>query len=228
MGINVNGKARWTSEERFALLKHSVSIIDDDQEFRSALAQILRDAGRTVDVYASASDFWIEGLSRRPGIILLDLKMNEVDGLALQGRLVQRGDIRPIVFITAYADVGSAVESLKQGAVDYLVKPIREKALFTTIERAEALMRERESSYAVASAAELGYAKLSPREREVFAHIVQGKPNKQIARELGISEIMVKVHRGHVMDKMDAPSVPHLVRMYDVIQRSFEKGACPR
>jgi FixJ family two-component response regulator len=186
------------------------------------LAEVLRETGRTVDVYASAAEFWIEGLKCRTGIILLDLKMDAVDGLALQDRLAKRGDIRPIVFVTAYADVASAVESLKHGAIDYLVKPIREQVLLATVERAEKLMRARERAYCDASAAELGYAKLSPRERQVLAHLVQGKPNKQIARELGVSEIMVKVHRRRVMDKMHAPSIPHLVRMYDVIGRGFE------
>jgi FixJ family two-component response regulator len=200
-----------------------VSIIDDDLEFRSALAQTLRDTGRTVDVYASAADFLTEGLNCRTGIILLDLKMDIVDGLALQRRLAKRGDIRPIVFVTAYADVASAVESLKHGAIDYLVKPIREKALLASVERAEELMCERESAHCAASAAELGYAKLSPRERQVLAHIVQGKPNKQIARELGVSEVMVKVHRRRVMAKMHATSIPHLVRMYDVLGRGFER-----
>ena len=191
-----------------------VHIVDDEESLRTAVSRLLRIAGHQTREYASATEFMDQRGSgaEPPGCILLDVRMPGASGPDLQDELARRGVHLPIVFLTGYADVGMTVRAFKAGAVDFLTKPVRKEALLDAIgsalRRAEDL-HARQCRVAVLRSA---LATLTAREREVYEHVVAGKPNKQIGRELGIAERTVKAHRGKVMEKMGAGTLVELVR----------------
>jgi FixJ family two-component response regulator len=190
-----------------------VSVVDDDPSVRRSLARLVKAAGYKVEAFASAREFLARPPDEGPACLLLDVRMPGLTGLDLQETLTLAAHSMSIVFITGYRDVRASVKAMKAGAVDFLTKPLDDEELLAVIERAVAragaARREEDRVTAVRERTKT----LTPREAEVFALVVTGMLNKQIAFALGVSEKMVKVHRGRVMEKMRAGSLAELVRL---------------
>ena len=189
-----------------------VFVVDDDVSVRESLELLVSTAGWRSETFASAAEFLSRPRTAVPCCLVLDVTMPGLNGLELQQQLVERTDM-PIIFITGHGDVPMSVQAMKAGAVEFLTKPFKDDVLLDAIrgalERSLAALR----SDAEMQAVRIGYESLTPREREVMALVVSGLLNKQVGGELGISEITVKAHRGQVMRKMKADSLPDLVTM---------------
>ncbi|OYY92637.1 MAG: DNA-binding response regulator [Hydrogenophilales bacterium 28-61-23] len=190
-----------------------VTIVDDDEAVRDSLALLLNFRGYRTQAYASAEACLHAWRADWRGCLLLDLRMGGMDGLALQQALIQRGSTLPIVFLTGHGDLAHARAALKSGAVDFLEKPYEEADLLKAV--SEALERDTREYAVQAHVAEIAahIERLSERERQVMDLVVAGKPNREIAEELGISPRTVEVFKARMMEKMQARSVPELVRM---------------
>ena len=192
-----------------------VSVVDDDPSVRRSLARLVKGAGYRVEAFASAHEFLARPPEEGPACLLLDVRMPGLTGLDLQETLAIAAHSTSIVFITGYRDVRASVKAMKGGAVDFLTKPVNDEELLGAIERAVAragaARREEDRIMEIRDRIKT----LTPREAEVFALVVTGMLNKQIAFDLGVSEKMVKVHRGRVMEKMRAKSLAELVRLAD-------------
>lgn len=197
-----------------------VLIVDDNASFRSGVGALLLSAGTAVATYSSAADFLSSALPSGPCCLLLDICMPGMGGLDLQSELASRGFDVPIIFLTGHADVPTTVRAMKNGAVEFLTKPFQADDLLTAVH--QALERCRQAMLKRAEFGELRshYATLTPAEREVMDLVTRGLLNKQIAAELGRSEITVKVHRARAMAKMQARSLADLVRMTDRLRAS--------
>src|SRR6059036_3670337 len=193
----------------------AVFVVDDDASVREALGSLLRSTGFAVETFASAQEFLARPPADLPGCLVLDVGLPDLSGLDLQQRMAEMNREIPIVFITGHGDVPTSVRAMKAGAVEFLTKPFVDRDLLDAIQ--QAIKRDRAARRQEAEMAELydRYESLTPREREVMEWVVSGLLNKQIAAELGTSEITVKVHRGQVMQKMQADSLASLVRMSD-------------
>jgi FixJ family two-component response regulator len=188
-----------------------VYVVDDDASFRTAVRRQLETIGYRVVTYASAEQFLEQRSDEdRPGCILLDVRMPGLGGPALQSRLVELGSILPILFLTGYADVNATVQAIKAGADDFLIKPVQSDKLLPAIERALARHRTALDVKRELDGLRSRFASLTARERQVFALVVQGKINKQIAHELGAVERTIKAHRSKVMEKMKARTLLEL------------------
>ena len=190
-----------------------VFVVDDDASVREALQRLVRSAGLRVEAFASAEEFLNRARTEGPSCLVLDVRLPELSGLDLQRRMVDANNEMPIVFITGHGDIPTTVRAMKAGAVEFLTKPLVEGDVLESIRLAIARDRAVRDHYAETAALRARYASLTPREEEVMAWVVSGLLNKQIAGELGISEETVKVHRSHVMRKMEADSLAALVRM---------------
>jgi FixJ family two-component response regulator len=189
-----------------------VFVVDDDISVRESLELLIASAGWRPETFASAQDFLSRPRVSAPCCVVLDVRMPGLNGLELQQQLTKRADM-PIIFVTGYGDVPMTVRAMKAGAIEFLTKPFNDDVLLIAIrdaiERSRAALREESEMRGVRRC----YASLTPREREVMALVVAGLLNKQVGGELGISEITVKAHRGQVMRKMKAYSLPDLVTM---------------
>ncbi|WP_183926954.1 response regulator transcription factor [Rhizobium mongolense] len=193
-------------------------VIDDDPAIREALGSLLRSVGFDVKLLASVDDFLKSGRPNGPTCLVLDVRLPGQSGLEFQRELLRRNIQLPIVFITGHGDIPMSVQAMKGGAIEFLTKPFREQDLLDAVHVGLARDRvwlENEKALATVRAR---FDSLTPREREVMAMVVIGRLNKQIAADLGVSEITVKVHRSQVMQKMHAKSLPELALMADKLK----------
>lgn len=190
-----------------------VFVVDDEPEVRISTARLLQSADLRVETFGSAQEFLNRRPQDTPGCLVLDVRLPGLSGLDLQRALLEADIHIPIVFITGHGDIPMSVQAMIAGAVNFLTKPFRDQDLLDAI--GEALKRDRAARRQRAELAILRrrYAQLTPREHDVMAHVVAGLLNKQIAAQLGTSEQTVKVHRYHVMHKMQAESLADLIRM---------------
>lgn len=190
-----------------------IHAVDDDQPFLTALERSLRSTGQTVICYTCASDFLTRLQPDQPGCLITDLRMPNIDGFELQKSLLERQIRLPVIFITGHGNMAAAVTALKNGAIDFLEKPFSEKQLLDSVEQAlDRDLRNRELATGQAVVKQR-YARLTPRERQVFSLVVSDRPNKDIARALKISPRTVEHHREHLMLKMQANSLAELITM---------------
>lgn len=192
-----------------------VHVVDDDQAVRTALARLLRSRGYQVALHASAEAFLAGHDPEAHGCIVLDVAMPGLDGPGLQRRLLHDGDALPIVFLTGSTDVAICAAAMREGAVDFLTKPVDEAELARAVASALARDAARRQVHSHQVRTESRLASLTPREREVLDHVMNGRLNKQIASDLGTAEKTVKVHRARAMEKMAVRSVAELVRMVE-------------
>jgi len=201
-----------------------VFVVDDDPSMRATLADIMRSVDIEVQAFKSPQELLKANLPDAPGCLVLDVRLPGRSGLDLHRSLVESGIQLPVVFITGHGDVPMSVRAMKAGAVDFLIKPFRDQdlldAVHVAIER-DRVRRQRASRMAVLQER---YRSLNERERDVMMLVVQGRLNKQIAAELGLAEVTVKVHRSQLMQKMGASSLPELVRMADQLGTPSSKA----
>jgi FixJ family two-component response regulator len=195
------------SEERAV-----VFVVDDDESMRRSLASLIRSVGLEARVFSSPHEFMRAERPEAPGCLVLDVRLPGMSGLAFQEELAKAGVALPIIFITGHGDVPMTVRAMKAGAVEFLTKPFDEQALLDAMHAAIERDRQRRRKAAALAEAQARYGTLTEREREVFRRVIAGRLNKQIAADLGLSVVTVKVHRGQVMRKMGAKSIVDLVR----------------
>ena len=196
----------------------TVFIIDDDRGMRQAVQDLVESVGLRAESFATGQEFLNKRRTSDPSCLVLDVRLPQMSGLDFQHRLTEIGMQIPIIFITAHGDIPMSVRALKSGAVEFLTKPFRDQDLLDAIQ--QALQRDRVVQEHEAEVRELRerYQGLTAREREVMGFVVSGLLNKQIASEIGASEATVKIHRGNLMEKMQADSLVELVRMADKLK----------
>ena len=192
-----------------------VFVIDDDPSMRGALEDLVGSVGLQVRPFASPQDFLQSKLRDAPGCLVLDVRLPGMSGLAFQKELTRLGVDLPVIFITGHGDIPMSVRAMKAGAVEFLTKPFHDQELLDAIHIAIERDKERRREAVLVAELRERHATLTERERQIMTLVVVGRANKQIAAELDLSEMTVKVHRGQVMRKMQAGSLPELVRMAD-------------
>jgi FixJ family two-component response regulator len=190
-----------------------VFVIDDDASVREALRNLFRSVGFRVEVFGSASEFLQSKLPDVPSCLILDIRLPRVSGLDFQAELADAGIHIPIIFMTGHGDIPMSVRAMKAGAVDFLTKPFRDQDMLDAVTTAIERDRNSRNEAKILSSLQALFATLTPREQEVMALVTAGLMNKQIAVKIGVAEITVKIHRGHIMKKMAAKSLADLVRM---------------
>ena len=200
-----------------------VLIVDDDEDIRAALRELLLSVGIDACCFGSTQELLHADLPERPGCLILDVRMPGASGLDLQQHLTSNGNTRPIIFLTGHGDIAMTVQAMKAGAVDFLTKPVRDQTLLDAVAAGiEKDVSHRAAARLVKQHVDR-YAKLTPREREVLREVVRGRLNKQIAFDLGISEITVKLHRGNVTRKMQATSIGQLIRIWESLPAAIRQ-----
>jgi FixJ family two-component response regulator len=200
-----------------------VFVIDDDPSMRESLESLLRSVGHAVHAFATTQEFLLSDRSDLPGCLVLDVRLPGQSGLEFQRELT-RSDIElPIVFITGHGDIPMSVTAMKAGAIEFLTKPFRDQDFLDAVHRGIDLDRERRTKTAVLADLRERFGSLTSREREIMVLVAAGQLNKQIAAELQLSEITIKVHRAQVMRKMQAKSLPDLVRFADKLAIDIPK-----
>jgi FixJ family two-component response regulator len=195
-----------------------VHVIDDDASMRGALEGLFDSVGLGTQTYAAAREFLATGLTDRPGCIIIDIRLPDINGLDFQTRLTEMGVRLPVVMMTGYGDIPMSVRAMKRGAVDFLSKPFHDQDMLDAVIAAVERDRQRRTVEGDVSQMQQRFGSLSPRELQVMQLVTAGKMNKQVAGDLGISEITVKIHRGAAMRKMGAKTLADLVRMAEVLK----------
>jgi FixJ family two-component response regulator len=202
-----------------------ILIVDDDEEVRAALQELMLSIGLDAMCFASPRELLESELPDRPGCLVLDVRMPGASGLDLQHQLAAKGNLKPIIFLTGHGDIPMSVQAMKAGAIDFLTKPFRDQTLLdavtTAIEKDIAQMAEARSARQHFDR----FATLTQREQQVMREVARGRLNKQIAFDLGIKEITVKLHRGNVMRKMKAASVGELIRAWETLPHDLRDKA---
>jgi FixJ family two-component response regulator len=194
-----------------------VFVVDDDASLRESLSSLLRSIGLHVELFDTAAQFLKSKRPDVPSCLVLDVRLPGLSGLDFQAELI-KSDVRvPIIFITGHGDIPMSVRAMKAGAIEFLTKPLREQDLLDAVQAGLDRDRARRESDKTVTALRSKYDSLTAREQEVIGYVASGLMNKQIAGEIGISEITVKVHRGNLMRKMGAKSLAELVRMVDAL-----------
>ncbi len=201
-------------------LEQIVHIVEDDEQLRLSLMDLFQSLGMPVDAFADAAEFFGRASPECAGCVLLDLRLPGLNGIEFQGELETNGFRLPVVFMTAHGDVTTSVNAMKAGAIDFLQKPLRTHELLAAIKAAFAIDSQRRQAHASRQSLRERASTLTPRESQVMGLVTSGLMNKQIAFELGISEIMVKLHRGRLMKKMKANSLAELIRQFELLHGS--------
>jgi FixJ family two-component response regulator len=194
-----------------------VLIVDDDERIREALQELMLSVGIESACFSSTRDLLDSRVPDRPGCLILDVRMPGSSGLDLQNHLALNGDAKPIIFLTGHGDIPMTVRAMKAGAIDFLTKPVRDQSLLDAVAAGVARDIAQRASAQIVKQYTERLAILTPRERQVLREVVRGQLNKQIAFNLGISEVTVKLHRGNVMRKMQATSVGSLIRAWEAL-----------
>jgi FixJ family two-component response regulator len=194
-----------------------VFVVDADASVREALSTLFRSVGLRVEVYGSAHEFLQSKLPNVPSCLILDIRLPRLSGLDFQAELAKADIHIPIIFMTGHGDIPMTVRAMKAGAVDFLTKPFRDQDMLDAVTTAIERDRNRRDEAKALTDVQTLFATLTPRERQVMNLVTAGLMNKQIAAEIGIAEITVKIHRGHIMRKMTAKSLPDLVRMAQLL-----------
>ncbi len=200
-----------------------VIVVDDDEAVREGLSSLFRSVGLQVALFASAAELLAAKLPDSPRCLVLDIRLPGVSGLDFQGQLVRSQVSMPIIFMTGHGDIPMSVRAMKAGAVDFLTKPFRDQDMLDAVSAALRIDRERREAQAANTRLQGLYDGLTERERQIMAMVTAGLMNKQVAGEVGLSEITVKIHRGNVMRKMEARSLADLVRMAGALGIETEK-----
>ena len=196
----------------------TVFVVDDDASVRTALTRLFISVGLHVEIFAGAGEFLARAPRDEHGCVLLDIKMPGMTGIELQQQLKEAGIELPVVFLSAHADVPLTVRAMKGGALDVVTKPFREHTLLDAVQEAFALDARRHRELSDYEQLQQRYDRLTPREQTVMSLVVTGRRNREVASMIGTSVRTVKVHRGRVMEKMQASSLPELVRMADTLK----------
>ena len=202
-----------------------VFVIDDDISMRRALTNLFESVGLRVEAFGSAPELMKTRLPEVASCLVLDIRLPGLSGLDLQSELAKANVNIPIIFITGHGDIPMTVRAMKGGAVDFLTKPFRDQDLLDAVRTAIERDRKRREIEKTVSSLQALFETLSPREREVLAFVASGLMNKQIAAELGLAEITVKIYRGHIMRKMQAKSLAELIRMTETLGIRPEKSS---
>jgi len=205
--------------------KPLVIIVDDDEAVREGLYELILSAGFQPVAFASTRELLEADVIDRPGCLILDVRMPGASGLDLQHHLARNGNSKPIIFLTGHGDIPMTVQAMKAGAIDFLTKPVRDQTLLDAVIAAIAADARRRADAEVVERNVKRLETLTPREREVLHEVARGRLNKQIAYDLGISEVTVKLHRGNVMRKMEATSIGELIRTWETLPASLRETA---
>ncbi len=195
----------------------TVFVVDDDASVRDALSNLFRSVGLRTEAFGSAHEFLQHKLPNVPSCLILDIRLPRLSGLDFQAELAKADIHIPIIFMTGHGDIPMTVRAMKAGAVDFLTKPFRDQDMLDAVTTAIERDRNRRDEAKVLANLRTAFATLTPRERQVMTLVTAGLMNKQVAAEIGVAEITVKIHRGHIMRKMTAKSLPDLVRMAQIL-----------